>query len=333
MASLPGLNDSFDEIMLSRKCVDRAGFKFTFFEDPKKYNYIVIRNPKASRSLYEKVNEYSEKTLEEHIEFINYYKLEKAVIVAENIDFVSKCPTLKNIVVIPSLKATDKFDFSPLYSLPNITQLVCITEYGDIQNSYSTTVDYSRIPGLKKIEVTGKGNLNYGEVSTLEELVVREDKKIKDLNYLSCATNLKDVTFVHCALKSLEGLENLKEVQSLCLEYLYSLSDVSAVAKISKSLRVLQIESCPKITDFSCLFNLVNLEHLVLYGNNKLPTLSFLNNMKRLKTFCFSMIVEDCDITPCLQVPYAFLGKEKRAYNLKDKDLPKSLNTEPFQIV
>lgn len=35
------------------------------------------------------------------------------------------------------------------------------------------------------------------------------------------------------------------------------------------------------------------------------------------------MKVEDGDLTPCLQVPYVHSVKNRKEYNLKDKDLPK----------
>ena len=109
----------------------------------------------------------------------------------------------------------------------------------------------------------------------------------------------------------------------MSLQYIRNLYDINALSKIAKSLKILVIENCPKIKEFSCLYDLTELEHLELFGINKLPNLSFLSKMTKLKTFSFSMEVEDGDLTPCLEVPYVCCEKGKTHYNLKDKDLPK----------
>ena len=60
--------------------------------------------------------------------------------------------------------------------------------------------------------------------------------------------------------------------------------------------------------------------------------LDFLRRMPKLKTFVLSMTVEDGDLTPCLEIPYASCDKIKRHYNLKEKDLPKNLSKTTFEI-
>ncbi|NLN03259.1 MAG: hypothetical protein GX166_00305 [Clostridiaceae bacterium] len=94
--------------------------------------------------------------------------------------------------------------------------------------------------------------------------------------------------------------------------------------KVKKTLNALRIENCPKIEDFSVLGELENLELLELTGNNVLPNLDFLKSMKNLKTFIFSMNVLDGDLNPCLNLSYVYSGKDRKHFNLKDKDLPKS---------
>ena len=102
-------------------------------------------------------------------------------------------------------------------------------------------------------------------------------------------------------------------------------SSIEKKRKVKKTLRALRIENCPKISDFSLLEELVNLELLELSGNNELPNLNFLKAMKNLKTFIFSMNVKDGDLSPCMVVPRVHSKKDRRHYNLKDKDLPKGL--------
>ena len=46
--------------------------------------------------------------------------------------------------------------------------------------------------------------------------------------------------------------------------------------------------------------------------------------MRNLKTFAFNMDVLNGDLTPCLNLSYVYSEKDRRHFNLKDKDLPKT---------
>lgn len=298
---------------------------FVFMSDAKKphiFDIIVVRNP-SNVDICSK-NEISSRTLDEHIDLINEYKIERAVIIAEDINFIVRCPSLKDIYLSPADTASDNFDFSPLYKLPQIECLSCSTIYGD-REQFKSKIDYSKIKGkgLVDLRISDEGHLNYNSIDTLEKLFISLDKKHKDLSDVSSSRKLKQLNLIQCSVRSLSGIEKFENLQTLDLSYNYSLNDINDLEKVSNSLKDLSIDRCPKIKDFSCLEKLVNLEHLYLWGGNTLPNLAFLNALKKLKIFTFSMVIEDGDLTPCMQLHYAYCAKNKKFYNLKDKDLPK----------
>ena len=300
----------------------RQGFIFAPIVESNIYNAVVIRHP-IDCPLWSPKYGFSEHSLEDHIQFINQYKLERAIVIAEDISFITRCPSLQYLNIIPADTAPDKFDYSPLYNMPCIKHLSCTTAYGGPREHLSTTLDYSRIHGLTNIHVSGKGHLNYHIVDTLGELDISKDKYHMDLTSLCSSSRLKQLRIFQCAIQSLQGIDHLDDLQELNLEHLRSLHDISPLSSAADSLHALTIENCPKITDFSVLERMVNLEHLCLLGSNTLPDLQHLNNMKRLKTFSFSMNVQNGDLTPCLNVPFACSLKNRKHYNLRDTDLPK----------
>ena len=84
-----------DAEILRRGWVSRQGFIFTGITHPANiYDAIVIKHPQDVRCFSPVIKE-SSHNLEEQIELINREKIEKAMIIAENIDFIKKCPTLK----------------------------------------------------------------------------------------------------------------------------------------------------------------------------------------------------------------------------------------------
>lgn len=320
-----------DTFTFSQGYLHRQGFMFAPLTESNIYDAIVIKNPGRCRSWCPQYG-FSGLSLQEHIELINQYQLEKAIIVAEDISFITQCPSLKYLRIIPADTAPDHFDYSPLYDMPCIRHLSCITAYGGPQEHLHTSVDYSRINGLIEVGIAGKGHLNYNLVDTLEDLHISGNKTHQDLTSISISRNLKRIWFLTSSLKLLAGIERFDKIQDLSFSYMRSLRDISHLTHAANSLRVLSIENCPKITDFSVLHDLVNLEHLELYGKNELPSLDFLNKMPKLKTFAFSMNVLDCDLSPCLKIPYALSLQNRKQYNLKDKDLPKDSANEPFEL-
>lgn len=326
-----GLNDVIETYKYGTT-ISRDGFHFSFVCGPTNiYDGIIIRNPIESECWTPKYG-FSQKSLQEHIEIINKYKLEKAIIIAENIEFITQCPTLKYLRIIPADTAPDNFDFSPLYRMNGLKYLYCNTQYGGSTEPCSSTIDYEMIDGLTEIYVLGQGHLNYNKAKDLQRLKVRNDKTFKNLKYLTACAYLKEIDMVQCHLNSLNGIGTFKDLQDLSIYGDRSLSDISDLRYVAKSLRSLSIENCSKISDFSCLDELINLEHLYLFGNNGLKNLGFLDKMPKLKTFSFSMPVEDGDLSHCLKIPYVNCHKNRKHYNFKDKDLPKKLPDEPFVL-
>lgn len=321
------MNLYLDEIItdvdsLWRGCVLRNGYIFAPKDKGNIYDAIVIRNPADCGQYYHPRFGVSAHTLDEHIEFVNKYQLKKAIIIAENLEFIKDCPTLQYITIVPAVKHND-FDFSPLYDLQEVIELNCITCYGE-NEQFLSSIDYSKIKGIKKIGISGKGHLNYNKVETLEKLWITQDKKCLSCDEISQSRKLKDITLMQCMVESLNGIEKFEMLQSISLYHNRKLNDISMLRAVANSLRQLTIENCPKIRDFSALLELTNLEHLHLEGSNTLPNLEFIIGMKNLKTFSFTMNVEDGDLKPCEKIPFVRC-KNRKHYNLKDKDLPKNL--------
>lgn len=314
-----------DHEILRKGYTNHDGFVFCAVRNPANvFDAITIRNPSSARRFFD-VDGVSERSLEDHIAFINSHQLTKAYIVADDISFLVKCPTLEHLTIIPSVTAGDGFDYSPLYKMPNLKSLICATHYGAYEN-YSTTIDYSKIPGLEYLEVNSNEDLNYHLVPTLKTLhLFGPFSKLKDsdLKWLSACSQLDTLEITSAKIRCLEGIERLARMQCLRLNYNRSLQDISALESVAPTLRMLHIEKCPNITDFSVLEKLNNLEYLVIKGSNEIPDLSFLRGLPNVQLFDFDINVMDGDLSPCLALPYVRCRRSRRHYNLKDAQLPK----------
>lgn len=310
-------------------CIEREGFIFTVVTNPANVlDAIVIKNP-CDCDWRRPIKSSSHKSLEEHVDFINKYKLEKAFVIAEDINFINRCPSLKYLAICPEKPADRDFDYSPLYEMPCIKYLDCTTTYGIDKIPISNPIDYSKINGLSELWMDGQGHLNYEKVETLESIHIKNTAFI-GFEHFEHKEKMKEISLLLTNARSLDGISGFKNLKKLTLEYNRVLGIISELNLLSDSLKSLYIENCPKITDFSCLYELKNLEQLGLMGSNKLADLNFLKEMKKLKAFVFSFDVASCDLSPCLSVPYVYSEKNKKKYNLKDKDLPKNYDGGPI---
>lgn len=310
-----------DAKILADRYILRNGFVFTAITHPGNvYDAMVIKYPQDAPYFSPRING-STRSLKEQVDFINRYKIEKALIIAENIDFITMCPTLKHLRIIPADSVGDGFDYSPLYEMPQIKNLQCPTVYG-YREQFSTSIDCTKINGVENLHVSNSRYKNYNAVKTLKSLGLSHYKK-GDLSDAFISETLDTLTVIQCKIKTLEGIQKSKNMQCLYLYYNRSLQDISALLKVKKTLRALRIENCPQIDDFSVIGDLENLELLELSGSNELPSLNFLKKMKNLRTFIFSMNVKDGDLSPCIHLSYVCSEKNRRHYNLEDIDLPK----------
>lgn len=260
----------------------------------------------------------STKSLEEHIGYIQQNHIAKALVVAEDISFLRRCPSLRSLHIIPADTA-EQFDYSPLCDLPDLQELNCQTVYGP-KDSLHTQIDYSCFPKLHTICASGaKGHQNLSAPKGLRKLYLSQGQPAcKSLEPFDLS-GLQELSLCQSPLRTLSGLENARTLQTLSLCNCRTLEDISAIPQTVTSL---EIDACGKIKDFSRLSSLANLEKLTLYGSNTLPDLSFLENMPHLRSFRFTVNVQDGDLTPCLRLKYAYC-KNRKHYNLKDSDLPK----------
>lgn len=264
------------------------------------------------------------KSIEEYVNYINNNNIEKAEIETTDLKFLKLCPSLKFLRIIVPEDFEEKMDFQGLYDLKHV-KLLSLQNISGQKHNITHECNLLNLHGLEDLSIqANKGTLDFNKVNTLKSLSISNYVGTnKDLLELNDLKELDTLTLIQCKTKSLNGLENLRKIQCLYLYYNRSLTDILALGRVSRTLKALRIDMCSKIEDFSVLEKLENLELLQLSGNNKLPDLNFLKNMKSLKTFDFSMNVLDGNLSPCMNIACVYSDKNRKHYNLKDEDLPK----------
>lgn len=264
----------------------------------------------------------SERTFEEHIELIKEYNIRKAYVIAENIDFLLDIPQLEYLTIVPADSSGNNFDYSPLYSMPRIRFLRANTVYGR-KEELKTTIDYSKVKGLEDLFVVDdKTETKFEVVPTLKTLHLMQYRS-RDLTNAFCSKLLDTLALYGGKITSLDGIEKAPKLKVMVLNRILGLKDITALTKVKSSLKCVRIDGCPKISDFSVLGELENLEYLSIRGNYQLPDLGFIRKLKNLKNFVFEGgNIIDGDLTPCRDLLHSWIHPIKRHYNMKRDELP-----------
>ena len=157
-----------------------------------------------------------------------------------------------------------------------------------------------------------------------EKQIKSAEIRKENLSFLKKCPSLRNLSIYGGKRTSIEHIEELPDLQCLFLSYARNLSDISALEKVKKTLKLLYIDHCPKIEDYTVLEKLENLQTLMIYGNNKISDIHFIREIKSLKRFWFSVNIADGDLTPCLELEEAACLINRKHHNLKEKDLPKN---------
>ena len=127
-------------------------------------------------------------------------------------------------------------------------------------------------------------------------------------------------------LRDLSGIEGLP-LKILSISYC-PIRKIEPVNGVS-TLQCMEIEACGRIDDMELLAS-DSLEFLILLGRKKIPSLKFVRNLTSLRRIWLEWAVEDCDLSALDSLETAKLFTDKRGYNRKNKDLPKS--STPYDI-
>lgn len=271
------------------------------------------------------------------------------------IDFLQE---IKNFASIKKLGIScNPTDLDVIYNFSEIETLALSPPKG-------TLIDLSRFPKLKELITGNASSFKNLESAKLEYLnvyqgildfeIVCQILSLKELdlegiknfsfNKIKTLLNLKRITIDQMNVKNLDGIEHLKNLNDLYIQYARSLEKLDGISELNK-LSSVSLINCPKLTDINELAGCTmlkklhlesikncdliklqtsqTLEFLKLINCGSISSLKFIETLKYLEFFVFiDTNIIDGDLTPCLRLKYAGT-LDKNHYNLKMAELPK----------
>ncbi|WP_452229606.1 hypothetical protein [Lacinutrix sp. MEBiC02404] len=198
---------------------------------------------------------------------------------------------LKNILVYLSISNIKKaINAESIYSLDLLKDLV-------ISENVNFELDIKKIINLESLgAVYSKKIINYNENSNLNSLVFSAKYPFENFKEFSSLKKLEVLHLYKSKIVNVDFIENILQLKSLKLAFNPKLNNISSLNK-SKSIKILEIEKCKSITDFSSLENNDTIEELFI---SELDSLHFIKKMKNLKKINF-WNCKDGDMKPLIE--------------------------------
>ena len=254
---------------------------------------------------------------EQDIEELSNYTSEKNVIISlDNIKFLKSFNQIEKLIITsgqPSYDMDSVFrDMTYLRSLK--------IDYEEVDPSTNWCIDISVFPRLEYL--FSRSSYNFCGVSdskTLKTLIVM---KWYQNDLLSLKNSSLDSLCIYGGrLKCLKGIEDTA-IKILSLSNLRGLYDISWAKQLP--LKILEIENCNKIIDFEEFYS-EDLEYLMIYGKNQISSGNFILKYKNLKRILLDVMIIDGDLNSFDNLEHAVILTDKKHFNRKNKELPKSL--------
>jgi hypothetical protein len=187
-----------------------------------------------------------------------------------NFNFTKNFPAdLHEIKLAPDIKYiqindyTWDFDYSAINNLQKLEHL-------SIYTTDKKEINFALFPNLKNVTIfwRPKASSLFDSVN-LERLFLGKYSDI-DLSKLSKLTNLKYLRLNTGVVKSLKGIENCKDLETLMLMQNSKLEDISGIEKLQK-LKRLRIDNCRSIKNIDVVKELKSLDSLEIVGTTPKP--------------------------------------------------------------
>ncbi len=231
----------------------------------------------------------------------------------ENLKYISFIKEL-------SIDSGSYINVNNIYRLENMETLwINNTNYGE-------EIDLKKLKSLKKLIITNSC-INLKGLYELPNLITLKLQKFNeiDLTKFEMMNNLTSLELVQSKIRTLDGIEKMKNLK--CLTLFYS-SQLLSIEKISilKKLEYLEIRNCKKIENYEYLKLLKNLKRLSIYDCSALKDLLFINQLKNLEFIrLINTNVNDGNIEPLIKIKsHGYTNKRNfNYYQLNGKDIPK----------
>jgi len=206
------------------------------------------------------------------------------------VQFKEKVRDLRVLAVVKGFRGLDE-----------LTELVCL----NLEDSPPLpVVDLSRLQNLRDCKFGWSPRLvarSFFSLPNLERISIYR-YVAPTCSEVGLAKRLREATFRHGTIGSLEGVQGCTDLEILRLVRVRELTSISPLSAC-KRLRILDIDEGPEIHGLPILGELPNLEEVLLSGRFELESIEWMRGLQDLQRFRSDALVRSIDWTIPFSLP------------------------------
>ena len=187
-----------------------------------------------------------------------------------------------------------------------------------LSTTAKNTIDLSNQKNLTKLSIQWRKGKILG-IEKLEKLtsLCLVDFKENDLIKISSLISLTDIRIKTSSIESLNGIENLVNLQNLYIGNCKKLQSIKAINHLP-NLKELYLDTCQNINNYEEVTDLPNLEALSLTDCGKVQSLKFIERYPALQKLSLlgNTVIVDGDLVPAKRIK-SVEHKHYSHYNVK----------------
>jgi len=252
---------------------------------------------------------FSHKISIDDIRYINENNINKVIL-----DF-----TYTDEIDLSCLSQIEKLEFLDIYGTISASLLASMSSLKLLKVNSYTPIDLMKYPNLEWISTSTPNKLvGIDSLKSIKSVSISGGKELcsqRILDEIGMIPTIDTLMIERSEMRDLSFIKGITTLQVLILKENGRLSSLEGLKRNLKSLRCIKIIRTPKLESLSALRDISSLEYLYIDTCKAIPSISFLNELKNLKTAIFAQTeILDGNLTPLLNLEYGVAIPIKKKY-------------------
>lgn len=175
----------------------------------------------------------------------------------------------------------NNYSYSSLDKVSQFSNLQYFQLIGEVCNGEIPFLELEKLKEVELIYQAGKCNQVFKQKNI--EYLELSHYKDKSGSMLAGLKKIKQLSLKHSAFSDVSFISDMSELKKISVSYNSKLTQIEGISKTKATLKSFGIQNCKKISDWSVLQEMKNLEFIYIENCGEIDSLDFLNSLHKLR--------------------------------------------------
>jgi len=188
----------------------------------------------------------------------------------------------------------------------NIINKMRSLEYLSLQGNFEGQLNFEYLNKIMYLDFSSK-EIKFNkieEAKNIKQIVLYDYKgvSVQSIN----SSSLENIQIYNSDIETLDFIQDSKCLKKVEIENCKNLTSIYSLRASSLTIKELALRNCKKLTDYSVISNLQNIEIIYLLNCGDLKNADIFQNLKNLKYGSININIEDGNVDEIINLPIIF---------------------------